>query len=70
MTPEQIRIQFRISNGDEISAMAEENDARQLGLFGGLNEGNTIVEKDGIIVLFLEIWKNTGIYIKPLVCLC
>lgn len=55
MMPEQIRIQFRISNGDEISAMAEENDARQLGLFGGLNEGNTIVEKDGIIVLFLEI---------------
>lgn len=55
MTPEQIRIQFRISNGDEISATAEENDARQLGLFGGLNEGNTIVEKDGIIVLFLEI---------------
>lgn len=55
MTPEQIRIQFRISNGDEISATAEENDARQLGLFGGLNEGNTIAEKDGIIVLFLEI---------------
>lgn len=70
MMPEQIRIQFRISNGDEISAMGEENDARQLGLFGGLNEGNTIVEKDGIIVLFLEIWKNTGIYIKPLVRLC
>lgn len=70
MMPEQIRIQFRISNGDEISATAEENDARQLGLFGGLNEGNTIVEKDGIIVLFLEIWKNTGISIKPLVRLC